>query len=75
MTWYLPGDNTNNIFPNAVTFLNLHGDARKHSRQTALLGQMSSMSFIMLTDEDVESEGIDILKMFCINPRRFCSSN
>ena len=68
MIWYLPGDNTNNIFPNAVTFLNLHGDARKHSRQTALLGQMSSMSFIMLTDEDVESEGIDILKMFCMIP-------
>ena len=68
MTWYLPGDNTNNIFPNAVTFLNLHGDARKHSRQTALLSQMSSMSFIMLTDEDVEIEGIDILKQFCINP-------
>ena len=68
MTWYLPGDNTNNIFPNAVTFLNLHGDARKHSRQATLLGQMSSMSFIMLTDEDVESEGIDILNQFCLNP-------
>ena len=68
MTWYLPGDNTNNIFPNAVTFLNLHGDAHKHSRQTALLGQISSMSFIMLTDEDVESEGIDILKLFCMIP-------
>ena len=68
MTWYLPGDNTNNIFPNAMTFLNLHGDACKHSRQTALLGQISSMSFIMLTDEYVKSEGIDILKLFCMIP-------
>ena len=64
--WYLPGGHTGNIFPDALAFLNLHGDARKHFCQTALLSQISSMSFIMLTEEDMNNESIDILKQFSI---------
>ena len=68
MNWYLPGGHTGNIFPDALTFLNLHGDARKHFCQTALLSQISSMSFIMLTGYDIDSNSINILKQFSIVP-------
>ena len=53
MCWYLPGKSTN-AFPDAITFLNLHGDAKEHPRQLSFLSQISSMCFVLLTEEDLE---------------------
>jgi hypothetical protein len=54
MTWYLPGGKRDDTFPDAVTFLNLHGDARSHPVQSRFLSQISSMCFVLLAEEDLE---------------------
>ena len=66
MCWYLPAGKASDAFPDAVTFLNLHGDGRQHLRQSRFLSQISSMCFFLLTEEDLEfdSQTIEILKEF-----------
>ena len=66
MCWYLPARKASDPLPDAVTFLNLHGDGRKHLRQSRFLSQISSMCFVLLTEEDLEfdSQIIEILKEF-----------
>ena len=66
MCWYLPAGKASDAFPDAVTFLNLHGDGRQHLRQSKFLSQISSMCFILLTEENLEfdSQTIEILKKF-----------
>ena len=66
MCWYLPAGKASDAFPDAVTFLNLHGDGRQHLRQSRFLSQISSMCFILLTEEDLEfdSQTIEILNEF-----------
>ena len=54
MSWYLSDGKVDNIFPNAVTFLNLHGDARGHPLQSRFLSKISSMCFVLLTEKDLE---------------------
>ena len=69
-TWYLPGGKVNDVFPDAVTFINLRGDAREHVCQSTLLSQISSMCFIILA-EDVDDQIITILKLFSSVPGGF----
>ena len=54
MSWYLPAGKADDIFPDAITFLNLHGDARSHPKQSKFLSQISSMYIILLTEENME---------------------
>ena len=54
MSWYLPAGKTRDVFPDAITFLNLHGDARSHPKQSKFLCQISSMLIILLTEENME---------------------
>ena len=70
MCWYLPAGKTSDAFPDAVTFLNLHGDARDHPRQTRFLSQISSMCFVLLTEEKLEldDETKESLKQFGSSP-------
>ena len=67
MCWYLPaGKKGGDVFPDAVTFLNLHGDARKHPQQSKFLSQISSMCFVLLTEEDLKLDDtiVETLKHF-----------
>ena len=66
MSWYLPAGKSTDAFPDAVTFLNLHGDARKHLQQIRFLSKISSMCFVLLTEEDMKFDKttMDILRMF-----------
>ena len=66
MSWYLPAGKSTDAFPDAVTFLNLHGDASKHLRQLRFLSKISSMCFVLLTEEDMKFDKttINILKTF-----------
>ena len=66
MCWYLPAGKPSDAFTDAVTFLNLHGDGRQHLQQSRFLSQMSSMCFVLLTEEDLEFDRhiIEILKEF-----------
>ena len=66
--WYLPGENTTNIFPDALTFLNLHGDASKHFSQMVLLSQISSICFVLLSNDEMDNKSIEILKQFSLVP-------
>ena len=52
--WYLPSGKPNDIFPEAVAFLNLHGDARQHSDQVRFLSQMSFMNFALINNKDLD---------------------
>ena len=66
MCWYLSSGKKNEAFNDAITFLNLHGDAREHPQQSKFLSKISSMCFVLLTEEDLEFSGeiIKILKEF-----------
>ena len=66
MCWYLPAGKSTDAFPDAVTFLNLHGDARKHLGQIRFLSKISSMCVVLLTEEDMKFDKttMDILKTF-----------
>ena len=70
MCWYLPNGESTDIFPDAFTFLNLHGDARDHPGQCRLLSQISSMCFVLLTEESLtfDSQMMDSLKRFNSSP-------
>ncbi len=70
MCWYLPTGKPNDHFPNSVTFLNLHGDARQHPDQTRFLSQISSICFVLITDEKLmfENKIQESLKKFKSSP-------
>ena len=52
MCWYLPAAKPDDALPVAVTFLNLHGDARQYPQQCKILCEMSSICFVLLTEEE-----------------------
>ena len=54
MCWYLPAGKTADLFPDAITFLNLHGDARDHPHQAEFISQISSMCLVMLHEDGIE---------------------
>ncbi len=43
----------NDPFPDAVTFLKLHGDARQHPDQIRFLSKISSICFVLVTEENL----------------------
>ena len=53
MCWYLPAGKKGELFPDAITFLNLHGDARDHPHQAKFISQISSMCLVMLHEDDI----------------------
>ena len=54
MCWYLPAGKSADLFPDAITFLNLHGDARDYPHQAEFISRISSMCLIMLHEDDIE---------------------
>ena len=66
MCWYLPSGKPKEAFSDAITFLNLHGDARDYPQQSKFLSKISSMFFILLTQKDLKfvGETIKTLKVF-----------
>jgi hypothetical protein len=66
MCWYLPGAKSDDAFPVAVTFLNLHGDARQFPQQCKILSTISSICFVLLTEEEnvFNQQCCDLLKPF-----------
>ena len=50
--WYLPSGKLSGTFPDAVTFLNLHGDARDYPKQCRFLSRISSMCIALISEED-----------------------
>ena len=54
MSWYLPSGKITDAFPEAVTFLNLHGDARLYTKQCQVLSKISSVCFAVVTENIME---------------------
>ena len=63
--WYLPSDD---IFPDVVSFANLHGDARQFSKQVSFLSKVSFMNFVFLNEEDLDSKAFQVLKELATAP-------
>ena len=52
--WYLPSGKASDVFPEAISFLNLHGDARFYSKQCLAISKISSVCFAVVTENIVE---------------------
>ncbi len=76
MAWYIPSGKTD-TFSDAITFLNLHGDARDHPEQCFFLSKCSSMCIILLTEEEptLDSHLVACLNDFCSSPGGICILN
>ena len=61
VSWYLPSNN-DNLFPDAISFANLHGDAREHSKQVQFLSKVSCMHFVFLNENDLNDTALEVLK-------------
>ena len=68
MCWYLPAGKQDDVFPDVVTFLNLRGDAKDYPQQTAFLCEMSFMSFILLSEKNLDEKGISFLNNLSLMP-------
>ena len=69
MCWYLPSGKAGDKFQNAVTFLNLHGDARNHHQQVKFLSKISSTCIALISKEDIEnSRTFEVLESFSSSP-------
>ena len=70
MSWYLPAGQPDDTFPDAVTFLNLHGDARQHPQQCKFLSEISFTCIVLLTGEvtELDKDTMEVLKMFSLCP-------
>ena len=61
VSWYLPSNN-DNLFPDAISFANLHGDASEHSKQVQFLSEVSRMHFVFLKENDLNDATLEVLK-------------
>ena len=58
--WHIPSADSS--FGDAVTFLNLHGDARTLKTQVKFLSEVSFMHFILLNVEEIDKVGSEVLQ-------------
>ena len=70
MCWYLPAGKSTDMFSHPITFLNLHGDARQFADQRRYLSQISSMCFVVVTEDNIEfdMDTIEHLRNFSASP-------
>ena len=66
IAWHLPS--TGYSFGDAVTFLNLHGDARNLKSQIKFLSEICFMHFILLNVEDLDELGCEVLQILSKAP-------
>jgi len=65
--WYLPSKR-DMIFPDLVTFANLHGDARKCPKQVHFLSKVSFMNFVFISEDYQNDEALNLLKNLAAAP-------
>ena len=58
MSWYLPSKSSDDLFPNAVGFVNLHGDAfsSDHKEQINVVCNVCTMHVVLLRDSMLEED-------------------
>ena len=68
MSSYFPSGKETDLFGDAVTFLNLRGDALQHSKQVDFLQKISCVSVVLISDINTNEVTIEILKQFAKAP-------
>ena len=60
---YLPSgkNDENSFYSDILMFTNLRGDARKHVKQTDFIHQITFMSFVLLTEGNLDTQTIELL--------------
>jgi hypothetical protein len=66
IAWHLPS--TNSSFPDALTFLNLHGDARNFKSQVQFLSGVCLMHFVLLDVKDLNESEHEVLEVLSKAP-------
>ena len=66
IAWHLPS--TGCSFGDAVTFLNLHGDARNFESQIRFLSEVCLIHFVLLNVEDLDELGCEVLQILSKAP-------
>ena len=66
--WHLPSG-TKSVFPDVVTFANLHGDARELPKQVNFLSELSLINFVLLNLTDLgDKRSSEVLKNLAKTP-------
>ncbi|XP_033120339.1 interferon-induced very large GTPase 1-like [Anneissia japonica] len=66
MAWYLPNGVKEDIFPEALTFINLRGNALNLEDQTSFISEISAATIAFTSSNDFEEEDSDLLKSLYI---------
>ena len=64
VTHYIPSEK-NAVFPKAVSFAILHGDAREHIEQVQFLSKVSYMLMLLLNETDLDQNVERVLQELC----------
>ena len=68
MCSYFPSGKEPDLFSDAVTFLNLRGDAQQHSKQVEFLQKISCVSVVLISDTHTNEITVEMLKQFAKAP-------
>ncbi|XP_036181152.1 interferon-induced very large GTPase 1-like isoform X1 [Myotis myotis] len=67
--WFCPGGDDEDRFDNCVTFTNLHGDAKEHTKQLTFLQEVSSLIVVLMSTSDDNEENRKIVRDLRQSPR------
>ena len=70
LCWYFPAcqENVHDAFPDAVTFLNLRGDAQQHPKQLKLIQKISYMVVVLVEEKTINDENLTIFESLAKTP-------
>lgn len=62
LCWYLPAGRQSDLFPDAIMFVNLHGNAVNHHKQIAFLSRICFMAFVQLNENDLDEKSTHVVQ-------------
>ena len=68
LSCYLPSGKESDVFPDAVIFLNLHGEARHHVMQLDFIKKISFMSFLILLESTLDNSILNLTQELAVLP-------
>ena len=66
MCCYLPSGkgNADDFYADILFFLNIHGDAQNHIKQTQFIKEVSYMVFVLVNEDDINEDSLKLLSKF-----------
>ena len=70
MCCYLPSgkNNVDDFYSDILLFLNLHGDAQNHDKQTQFIRKISYMIFVLVNEDDLNENSLKLLTKLSKTP-------